>query len=328
MGADGVILKMSSDYTTTTTSTALAWGNVTTIGTKTWWSGANAGRLVIPTGVTRVKLYAGSRYTAANISDDMLNELQKNGTTRRSVLTPHGSGYGGGGVALGLRSVTPGDYFRSLWRYYTGTAPTLDADWTYLAAFTPESVVGLVAATLGSNTGINGEAVLSWNAPEYDNLSSHNGTTGFVVPDGVSYAIVSLSASTTAALATTTDTTHALYKNGVEVARRTGRDSWWAAGGVFMPIAVSPGDVLTIGSNAAESGATLDASLTRIGIEWIGLGDGDQPQNVYAVNLFSVVETPPETQKVYAVNLFSVVETPPETQKVYAVNLFAVLEAP
>lgn len=37
---------------------------------------------------------------------------------------------------------------------------------------------------------------------------------------------------------------------------------------------------------------------------------GVEPQEVYAVNLFTLVETPPETQKVFAVNLFAVVEAP------------------
>lgn len=37
---------------------------------------------------------------------------------------------------------------------------------------------------------------------------------------------------------------------------------------------------------------------------------GTEPQNIYAVNLLSVVEKAPDHQKIYAVNLIAVVEAP------------------
>lgn len=269
MAIDGVVLTMSSDYFVPTTATAIGFGTATTFGAKTWWNVANAGRLVIPTGVTRAKIYAGGAFTADD-DGSYLCQIQENGTTAVADLAPFSSGRGAGnGLILGLREVTPADYYRLLWRRYFGGA-TLDADYTFLAAFTPESVIGLTAANLASDTAFSTEQTLSWGAPEYDNLVTHNGTSGFVAPSGAEAAIVSIAAISTSQFVATEPTTYRLRKNGTAVTLLQGYHSWWAAGSVFMPISVTPGDVLSINAVTGQSGGTLDATYTRVGIEWLG----------------------------------------------------------
>jgi hypothetical protein len=278
MTATGVILSSSTrqDFPYLT-PTKLEWDAADHMnGSKTFWTSGTPESIIVPSGVDYLKFFWGGRNIDGLVpvltSDFAAHLYDDNGSTPYLQAGIDNSGYWGGAYASRVIPVSSGDSFSILASRNAGTTGTYswggsDGQIGWFACFTPDSVVGAVRAQLASDTNITSGPTLSWDTPSIDTQSTHNGTTGFVVPSNVDYANVSYNAYQTSGGAQVGATL--LKVDGTTVRQFYVRDNTNRGRGCpFGPIAVSTGDVITI--NATRSGYTLDADWTFINIEWLG----------------------------------------------------------
>lgn len=267
MALTGVFLTNTADQTITSTESLLDWTTSAEHNGDWWENVTNSERITIPTGISLVKVYWGG-YAAAFITggDDYFCRLKKNGAAQNVDLWNE-SGYCGHHRMSGLVAVTPGDYFEVSARSYGDSFDWL-SEYTYFAMFDPESIIGHVVAYIPSNLAISAaHNVITWDTPAYDNLSTFNGTTGFTVPTGASYAIPQIAMRCQSA-----NSGRYIFEvkiDGVTYNRYDTDSTLWAAGGSMGVVPVTAGDVLTF-TIYAQNNDTVNASETFVSIEWLG----------------------------------------------------------
>lgn len=108
------MVKLSANFGVTTGLQYVTWG-ATEYDTDSFWSAGNPTRLTVPSGVSKVRLYAGARFAAAAISYAFLN-IDKNGASFLGggalEMEAMASGFTTRiAIASAPVEVSPGDYF-------------------------------------------------------------------------------------------------------------------------------------------------------------------------------------------------------------------------
>lgn len=309
MALTGVFLSLTSDTTMTTAGGMVSWDAAVQYN-GTFWASGSPTRITIPSGIDMMQFWWGGRVGSTISSHDTRIQLQRDGSALGGYVTQN-SDMAGIGFTTGIMGVTASEYFENYIRSYDADH-TWESAYSYFAAFTADSVIGHVKARPTSPLQIaSTAATVSFDTPLIDTFSSHNGTTGFVVPPGAVYAAPAVNMRF--ASASTGRTYFRAKVNGTVVRMVDSQWSEWGAGHPLGPIPVSPGDLLTFDIYHAATKDILEV-YAGVSIEWLGYSDGvipaTEPQDVYTVNMLAVVETPPETQFVYTVNMLAVVEAP------------------
>jgi len=258
----GAILTRGSDFTVTSSLQTLSWGSASQFG-GTFWSFGAATRLTIPAGVTRVTPWFYSFAPAGSAAMDFLVRLSKNGSALHDRILD-GIQYASFAEAWGYLDVAEGDYFEVAMQRFTGSDKTLPTDQCFFGMMTGERQ-GVAAGQLSSDTTITSETSLAWTV-SLDTMSAHDGTTGFVVPSGVSRAVVNI----TGRLTTFIDfgTLWRLKVDGTTIRTHSYSSLWAAAPPCFGVIEVTPGEVITVTARLNNVNAILESDHTRISVEW------------------------------------------------------------
>lgn len=232
-----------------------------------FWSGANPTRITIPSGITEIELFGYMAIPAGGVgSTDLKMSFLKNGSEFAAFIEDDQT-YGAVIFHTGMMSVTPGDYFELAVQQF-GSDQTVAGGNIIFGAATPERK-GFVSAYLNANTTpVSGsDTALSWALPEIDTHNMHDGTTGFTVPAGTSYAIINWNGGSTS-FNSSPDNYFKVKKNGTVVREWRDAQNWWPPGPpAFGIIPVTAGDVLTFAMRA--TGPTMTTTGTKVGIEWI-----------------------------------------------------------
>lgn len=274
MTAIGAIVKWTAGNMSLPSSlTPLTWDAVDHMnGSFVFWTSGSPTKIVVPAGVNRLRFYwGGFLETAINRTFTNFNLYKSSAALDIVKSSLVNTSYTGIAASSPILSVADGDEFvinantTSGGNFY----PYPDS---FFSCVTPESVIGAVTAQMASDTDATWSPgpVLSWATPSIDTHSTHDGTTGFVVPTGVNYCIPSL-VTRSSDFDSSSDMSLRVYANGVEFgAMKMGDASWWARGWSLGPRAVTPGETITFRYLWGAGGQTIQSAHTRMSIEWLG----------------------------------------------------------
>lgn len=266
MALTGVYLTLTGDKTMPNAGGYVSYDAAVQHGA-TFWSAGDPTKITVPSGVSQLRLYAGGKAATERTTGDAFNAIHKGGTG--FLVHPiQNMGFAGMFDFTGVVGVTPGDYFQHSIRDYTANNTWMQ-EFGCFAAFTPESVVGHVLAKLDASFSFTTLAVteIDWQTALIDTLSTQSGTTDFVVPSGVSYAVVS--ASIRFNTLSSGRMLYVLNVNGTGVRRSDTRWSNWGAAHPLGVIAVSEGDVISV-SYYRTNAPSVIPDYSFISIEWLG----------------------------------------------------------
>ncbi len=171
------------------TWTAISWDNEI-VDTDNFHGSSNPTRLVVPSGVTKVRITA--QVEDDNTATSSTSQFQAVRVTKNGGTSGHGLGYTRETRYTGVQirhlstaiiDVTPGDYFEieinSTW---AGNVVTGNS-WVQIEAIPSDTRYALV--DLSSNWSITANGAISWGNTVHDPEGLFNGTSGLVVPAGV-----------------------------------------------------------------------------------------------------------------------------------------------
>lgn len=262
--ASGVILTNTVDITISPPSTnviismdtADQFGGV-------WWDAGTPQKIVVPSGVDYVDIFfnciagTGGSFTADPECQIFINSVAQ------AVINYTSEPYATMAMRTGPIAVSAGDYIECVIRSNDSGTPDLDFDTMAFGAVSMERA-GFVEAELSTAMTLSATAALvTWDSASFETFGSWDGGTGFVVPTGINYAIVSFNTVSTPHDPSRLE--HQLLINGV-IARRWIIDNsqWHPAAPSFGLMSVSAGDVITLKVAGGTNAITGDLS-----IEWI-----------------------------------------------------------
>lgn len=328
--AKGVILTRATDFTFTASEQEISWSAADHMDDSvTFWASGSPSKITVPAGISHLQFFWGGCDDADVPAPAVWRaNLYEDGAAAHVCRAGSDfSHYNAIMYASPIMAVSEGDVFniKALGSAASGQKWTSES--AFFGCFTPQSRIGFAVAQLNGDTSIHGlNVTLSWATPIVDTMSTHNGTTGFVVPAGVNFAQVSLASFATAFSGTVC--LHELKVNGTTVREYRFEDSsWWARGCPFGPIAVEEGDVITLVSSS--TGTTLDASYTQVSIEWLGERYASpNPVDTNAINRLTLTRVATDAVHTNAVNRLTLTRTETDAVHTNAINRLTLLRAP
>lgn len=262
----GVICNLTSVENVNSTQSAIDWDTADEQGYN-WWDIANPERITIPAGVTQVEIFFNCLVNAGGTGggDDYAMRLFKNGTLVISMLADNPA-YCGFGASFGVFDVVATDYFHIEMDNFGSTGAALDVAHTKFCMKVPnEDVLGYALAYADGDQSISVALEVDWAVPNIDTLSTHDGTTGFEVPTGCNYAVISNSCR----LAGVDNSTgfNKVLVDAVMVRGYHDAEDQWQPGASYGIIPVVAGEIIEL--QMQRAGATLNAAYTQLAIEWL-----------------------------------------------------------
>ena len=260
--AHGAILTRNSNFATSpSVNYTLSWDNADEF-KSVFFDPLFPTRLTVPVGVTEVELFvnafAGSGSRGAS---DTYWQVFKNGSFLCVILHDN-QWYAPAGFRSGAVEVIAGDYFELKYIHWGTGSPIFEKE-TFRFGITSLERYGFVEGRRTTTFPLSGTVTgVSWDDITLDTLSSFDGSTGFVVPNNVNYAVVSFDAY--ASSFTSGDLITRLTVNGVIITMYSDNISSWTPGPPCLGlVAVVPGDVVKI---EVTGPVPIDV---WVGIEWI-----------------------------------------------------------
>jgi len=268
MAEAGVLLQMSANVTPGGTDTIPTFTLVSSFGPSMFDAG-QPDRITVPAGVSRLEtFFASHRGANSSARTDYRVRLRQNGNPITFEFTDDNQ-HRASGVSSGFRAVSAGDYLDVALAGFD-VPGAVAASRTFLSAVTGARA-GFVRARRTTDyvhTFVGVYGAIPWQVVPLDTRGSFDGTSGFVVPAGVSYALPTLNARNTN-FNSNFFTAHALTVNGTVVREYLATHSYWGiCGATYGLVPVSPGDVIRFAGFAPNT-RLMGAAFTEASIEWI-----------------------------------------------------------
>lgn len=270
MTAKIAILSRSTDFSMGASEVKINWSSADEAGS-TFWSAGSPSRVTVPVGISHLCFNWTANTINSNSTNDFRFDLWKNGSLFMKGHWYDNGQYSAVGHSTGAVAVSEGDYFEVSAYYTAGSTFDLMSSRTFFSCYTPGSVVGFVKAHVDTATLTATPSTVSFQTPQVDTHSTHDGTTGFDVPAGVNYAAVSMIGFFT----DLSGSARAFWRvavNGTDVGFCDGAILGKGSGMPIGVIAVSPGDTITVnGYSVITKNIALFPTydLSYLNIQWL-----------------------------------------------------------